>query len=391
MSPSNGKKHSKKAKHTNAGASAPSNASQQLPSVLEDTSPSPTNQSASSTQDPIVAALTFLCECSEDDDLLNISHFFDVYASEDNGRNLKVLWDFAFKSGRDQGVKDLQSVWDDTLKEQYLRGKSRGREEGRHAAQTAGYNMFELGRKSERQDWTEAGHGDHCLAAPGRITSDGSSQTDSMPTPPPGFAVCCHCALIPVAILDSQGVQTDPEVPSPPSLIPSPQPTSSSDSSTQTETSTPTPTSAPVPCTLDSLPELPPPTHPVPIDWADDTASIPIKSLEPRDLSCLRSSPSSNPFASFQVRVKKSTPRQSRRSRFHISIVDPPQLRSQHYYRIPKPPGHRRFVHSVLPYDFPKPTPAPTLTSDASQLDWEQDPQLSDLSRALKALGWVRP
>jgi len=158
--------------------------------------------------------------------------------------------------------------------------------------------MFELGRKSEDQDWTGAGHGDHCLAAPGCITSDGSSQTDSMPTPPPSFAVCHHCALIPIAILDSQGIQTDPEVPSPPSLIPSPQSTSSADSSTQTKTSTPTPASALVPCTLDSLPELPPPTHPVSIDWANDTASIPIKSLEPCDLSCLRSSPSSNPFAS---------------------------------------------------------------------------------------------
>jgi len=77
-------------------------------------------------------------------------------------------------------------------------GKSQGREEERYATRIAGHNMFELGQESERQDWTEAGHRDYCLAAPGHITSDGSSQTDLMHSPPSGWKQAvsdCQVAL----------------------------------------------------------------------------------------------------------------------------------------------------------------------------------------------------
>jgi hypothetical protein len=126
-------------------------------------------------------------------------------------------------------------------------------------------------------------------------------------------------------------------------------------------------------------PEPPPPAVPPqmlnlpPLNWADDSnKSLPITPLppllhQPRDLSVLRSQSSSSPFSSLQHRSKRFNhySHQSRRrhSRFNFNSFYSP-------HHISFQPHSRTKTHS--------------------HLNWESDPRLSDLSRSLKALGWIR-
>ncbi|KAJ7808311.1 hypothetical protein B0H14DRAFT_2380652 [Mycena olivaceomarginata] len=120
-----------------------------------------------------------------------------------------------------------------------------------------------------------------------------------------------------------------------------------------------------------------------PLDWAEDAAVLPISSHphmlstspSPRDFSVL-SSGSAKPFASLQRRRRRSprtplswTPLHSirQRTKYHY-----PQ-KNTHSYPMFFSPVHSTSIHQV-----------PT------QLDWDRDPHLRDLSRALTALGWVK-
>ncbi|KAJ7614482.1 hypothetical protein FB45DRAFT_1064731 [Roridomyces roridus] len=122
-----------------------------------------------------------------------------------------------------------------------------------------------------------------------------------------------------------------------------------------------------------------------PLDWAEDASMLPTTPLpQPspssavRDFSCLRSEAPA-PFASIQRRRRRS-PRQSRRpvhqNRGYSSATTrtPPN----HYYRQPPP-----FLPPPSTRAFP--------LKDSASLDWDHDPRLSDLGRALTALGWIRP
>jgi hypothetical protein len=109
-----------------------------------------------------------------------------------------------------------------------------------------------------------------------------------------------------------------------------------------------------------------------PLDWAEDTYSLPITPLppplyQPRDLSVLRSSSSSSPFSSLQYRSKrfKHYPRHSRHRYSHFNN----SFSSPHHNLSSQPHFHSKTY---------------------SHLNWESDPRLSDLSRSLKALGWIR-
>ena len=101
--------------------------------------------------------------------------------------------------------------------------------------------------------------------------------------------------------------------------------------------------------------------------WADDASALPTSPTlphPPRDLSCLRST-STHPFSSLQR--KRGHPK-NRRPRITQ------RLRVSHW------PGHTHPWHHLShPY-----TPSPVL------LNWDQDPRLADLSKALRALGWVQ-
>ncbi|KAJ7814804.1 hypothetical protein B0H13DRAFT_2683963 [Mycena leptocephala] len=121
-----------------------------------------------------------------------------------------------------------------------------------------------------------------------------------------------------------------------------------------------------------------------PLDWAEDAAVLPISSPRPympstppspRDYSAL-SSGSAKPFASLQRRRRRSpraplswTPSHSihQRTKYHY-----PQ-KNTHSYSMFFSPVHSTSIHQV-----------PT------RLDWDRDPRLRDLSRALTALGWVK-
>jgi hypothetical protein len=112
------------------------------------------------------------------------------------------------------------------------------------------------------------------------------------------------------------------------------------------------------------------------LNWADDANSLPITPLppllhQPRDLSVLRSLSSSSPFSSLQHRSK----------------------RFNHYSRQPR---HHSHCHSNLnSSNSPRRSSFKLFqsyshTKTHSHLNWESDPRLSDLSRSLKALGWIR-
>jgi hypothetical protein len=109
--------------------------------------------------------------------------------------------------------------------------------------------------------------------------------------------------------------------------------------------------------------------------WADDASTLPIAPTSPqhppRDLSCLRST-SEHPFSSLRRRhhghpKKRRNTLQRRRSDWHSYPLDPyPALHCS--------------SHPHTPFQARAPT----------SLDWDRDPRLADLSKALRALGWVQ-
>jgi hypothetical protein len=109
--------------------------------------------------------------------------------------------------------------------------------------------------------------------------------------------------------------------------------------------------------------------------WSDDAELLPAPPKIPmnysRDLSSLRSS-SANPFSSLRRRQ-----RQSRNPRCYTHS----QQQHHCYHSFP------------TPYHYPSvsnPSRHLSQPSFTASLNWDLDPRLSDLSRSLKALGWIR-
>ncbi|KAJ7158274.1 hypothetical protein C8R43DRAFT_948582 [Mycena crocata] len=116
--------------------------------------------------------------------------------------------------------------------------------------------------------------------------------------------------------------------------------------------------------------------------------STPPSNIPLRDFSALRSE-TSHPFKSLQRRHCRSSrttrPRQSTRTMHqahHKMIV-------LHIYdsRSEKPDPVAYDQPPAVPPSFPCPPPSATHNT----LDWDRDPRLRELSRALTALGWVPP
>jgi len=143
----------------------------------------------------------------------------------------------------------------------------------------------------------------------------------------------------------------------------------------------------------------PNPTHitspppPMSLNWADDAMSLPI-SLPPISLPILPSHPPphdlsilcssfSKPFSSLQRRNKRQ-PHSSQPFRNRQSFNIPHQTFS--HPRFPPPRFSSTSVRSARVYPSHTPHFLPP-----SALNWEGDPRLFELSRALNALGWVRP
>jgi hypothetical protein len=121
----------------------------------------------------------------------------------------------------------------------------------------------------------------------------------------------------------------------------------------------------------------PPPPQNMTLDWSEEPIEIqpmfppPPPKYEPRDLSALRSLTPA-PFSSLKRRSNRSytRPRQSHQSRHHYTKFN---------FDSSFTPSKKSFYSKI-----PPPSSLPT------SLDWDQDPRLSNLSCALKALGWVQ-
>jgi hypothetical protein len=275
--------------------------------------------------------------------IIAIHDFLAMASATTDGRNLKSLWKRAFEEGRNHGLDEGMFK----CSEDYARGLKDGSEMATtyfDAGQKQGMEEGEeRGREVECQVWISSGHGiGQCI-----------------PTSEPRSFM-------------SIALQTDNP------LITLTHSTAQSCTAVSTQTSTISQSDASIQAT-----EPPPsPSQPqrmitVPLDWAEDANTLPIIPLspsprQPRDLSVLRSS-SSSPFSSLQHRSKRFTC-YSQRSRRHQSYSHFNSFNSPHL-------GRNSFKTSSQPYFH---------TKTYSHLNWESDPRLSDLSRSLKALGWIR-
>jgi hypothetical protein len=120
-------------------------------------------------------------------------------------------------------------------------------------------------------------------------------------------------------------------------------------------------------------------------DWSDDAASIPVIPIFPknqpsRDLSALRTS---NPNA-FSLLARQNRRFQLPLGNRNVSGSRPPfwPHRAPPHFPVSQSTIRRRFI--------PISTPISPPLSSTMALDWESDPCLSDLSQALKVLGWIR-
>jgi hypothetical protein len=124
------------------------------------------------------------------------------------------------------------------------------------------------------------------------------------------------------------------------------------------------------------------------LDWAEDAESLPTTPLPPRDLSCLRTA-RVQPFGTLRRRTRRrrapsnffSPARIFSHPALPFNVSTQPVITRRH------PPGigpGRPIV--TIPFRV-----APTLAPSITRLNWDQDPRLADLSRALRALGWTPP
>ncbi|KAJ7503721.1 hypothetical protein B0H11DRAFT_1984046, partial [Mycena galericulata] len=119
----------------------------------------------------------------------------------------------------------------------------------------------------------------------------------------------------------------------------------------------------------------------LPLPTTDTT--VPTISPGPRDLTALQTG-SPRPFGTLQRRLARSRNSRAHAQKKSASVPTPPIVTRRH------PQG----IASDKPIST-APVPIPPLPRARRQhhwhtLDWDRDPLLSDLSRALGALGWIR-
>jgi hypothetical protein len=332
-------------------------------------------------------------------------------------RNLAVLWNRAFQDGYKEGRSDSYEVGLEN-------GFGQGYEEG-----------FDAGRKSI--------HGDRSSGPVVAVLESTSTQTDDFDHPqlqtPPSLEIGTQTEP-PAPLLDATS-PVDPPVPisatansvfvatSPAPLLINCDETTVQNATASSSATVDTPRASPPPDPIKKLsksvtnsshtlesgplnPALAPSAHqkilntsplhkPVPsplfpaktdsknFNWSDEPCAFdsgpPIgypplptpPKFGPRDFSGLCSG--SDPWRSLQHR--KGRGRRPRRRN--------PGLRQQNpkYYQNSPLPNFRSSysVHTPHPPPF-----SPSVMANSPLLNWDQDPRLADLSRALRALGWVR-
>ncbi|KAJ6511891.1 hypothetical protein C8R47DRAFT_1092587 [Mycena vitilis] len=125
------------------------------------------------------------------------------------------------------------------------------------------------------------------------------------------------------------------------------------------------------------------------LDWAEDAATLPVIPSHtapplstPRDFSALCTG-SPQPFDSLQRRRRRPPTSTLQNHSVHRDFIRRPRQKNSVHY----PAGRR----APLPYSHRPPSvllPAPSSLSPS--VNWDHDPRLRDLGRALAALGWVR-
>ena len=307
------------------------------------------------------------CEFIELADLESIKQFLTTASSSPDGQNFKLLWARAFKEGYIVGQASCTDALEEKVEEACNHGYEQGFKEGSSSKVDLFQAGFDEGRCDEQGDWIIEGHGQHCGLQPTIVREDSSIQTDDPPPRP----------------MATSAVQVDTPKPLPPTPCSTPNTTNSAVQTTplgiQDTSSQTLPHPSPIPDSIRTT--SPPPTS---LNWADDAASLPILPSRPppRDLSILHSS-SAKPFSSLQRRNKRSQAHFSQPFRNHKPFPILRQTFSRHRF-----PPHRFSSTSSQSFQYLNHTPQ---FSSTSALNWEDDPRLFELSRALNALGWVRP
>jgi hypothetical protein len=261
-------------------------------------------------------------------------------ATASSNTTLGAVWRHAFKAGQDNASQMVDGMQvSDVLKIGFEKGQVHG-------------------IVQERELWEMAGHSQTCFATASSLTTTADA-----------------------------GTQVD-------LIAPLPAHTNTSIQTIDANIQTPTSFSATISTQMSVATDSPSLVLPVSrLDWAEDATSLPILPLipissvprqrVPRDFSGLRSS-QPNPFGSLQRRSKQ--PRAQVASRLRRNI-----LFSQSSHSRYQPPPMRPLPLFPKPRIFPQASKNAPLIPSPSVLNWDQDPCLLDLSRALKALGWIHP
>ena len=266
-------------------------------------------------------------------DITTINCFLATATSTLESENLEALWKRAYEEGYDNGRKAMLLNLGVKLEEKFEEGVRRGMDLGREEGYTVAKQGFDgiVKKLKDREDSKKVS------------TSNSSTQTEPTSTTANVFTQtertgCAEPEYVSPPVADISPAQNHSEMP------------------------------------VSNQKHLEPPKAPVSesFSWADDAKSLPTLSISPmklpRDLSCLRSS-STNPFSSIcrRHRNRKNTPRFTKFQPQHNIQYTPSNL----HYHIPAP---RRRPHPHF----------------SASLNWDSDPRLSDLSRSLQALGWIR-
>ena len=306
--------------------------------------------------------------------LSDIKHFFEAIGSSQESTNLKIFWGRAFAEGKKAGQE-----------EEYNRGYNAGYNEGYSEACEKDY---------------EAGLATNASVS----TAEFGTQVDHLPSPAPCIDISVQTTIdspIQNSLLHGD-ISTQTSADFDPlnnaeavdllctfsATAPSSTPLGlvwqrAFEAGSQTpqlhtisnDPIIPLRVDASIQATEPSPPVILPQKNPPHLDWAEVpkplpiTPTIPPSPCQPRDLSVLRSL-SSSPFSSLQHRSKHFTHYSCQPRRHHACFN----------FNSSYSPHHNSF----------KPFQPYSHTKTYSHLNWESDPCLSDLSRSLKALGWIR-
>ncbi|KAG6806320.1 hypothetical protein H0H92_003430 [Tricholoma furcatifolium] len=296
--------------------------------------------------------------------LPTILGFLKAVSEMPEGQIFNAIWSRAFSEGRDQGKEEgWKEGRDQGLDEGYGDGRDEGWQEGWTAGVEAGKEKTEeIMVQIEDLKWRM-----HSASY-----EDKEAQT----------------VLLPGVDMEAQTVQIPANVDTP------------------VQIALPTPTSDAadlmVPVTFRDIiqtPALPVPIllvneHPAPIhSWADDTDAeiqeTPVTTtLTPRDFSTLRTG-----FAPFRAIQRRSHRlHRAKRQWAKPQRIFPPRMDYNQQPIITRrhPSGIATDRPAFIVHQSPPPYTIPH-TSSPVHMDWDRDPRLVDLSRALRNLGWIRP